>query len=93
MKYIIAAVALLIFTKISFTQSVNDFEVKSLNVYTTASKTSLAVVTAGSRLVIEFDVQADFIPNMNIVFRFCDKGWTPAKNVFLLNKHSILFRF
>ena len=85
MKYIIAAVALLIFTKISFTQSVNDFEVKSLNVYTTASKTSLAVVTAGSRLVIEFDVQADFIPNMNIVFRFCDKGWKPANNVFLLN--------
>ena len=22
---------------------------------------------------------------MNIVFRFCDKGWTPTKNVFLLN--------
>ncbi len=85
MKYLFAAVALLFLTEISFTQSVNDFEVKSLNVYTTASKTSLPVVAAGSRLIIEFDVQAEFIPNMNIVFRFCDKGWTPAKNVFLLN--------
>lgn len=85
MKYFIAAVALLLFNKISFSQPVNDFEVKNLNIYTTDSKTSLPVVTAGSRLVIEFDVQADFIPNMNIVFRFCDKEWTPAKNVFLLN--------
>ena len=84
-RLFIAIIVILFFTSVSFTQSVNDFEVKSLNVYTTASKTSLAVVTAGSRLVIEFDVQADFIPNMNIVFRFCDKGWTPAKNVFLLN--------
>jgi len=85
LKYIIVAFAFLLFTNVTFTQSVNDFEVKSLNIYTTASKTSLPVVTAGSRLVIEFDVQADFIPNMNIVFRFCDKGWIPAKNVFLLN--------
>ncbi len=85
MKYFIAAVALLFFTKVSFAQSVNDVEVKSLNIYTTDSRTSLPVVTAGSRLVIEFDVQAEFIPNMNIVFRFCDKGWTPTKNVFLLN--------
>ena len=22
---------------------------------------------------------------MNVVFRFCDKGWTPTKNIFLLN--------
>jgi len=85
LKYFIVAFTLLLFTKLSFAQSVNDFEVKSLNVYTTGSKTSLPVVTAGSRLVIEFDVQADYIPNMNVVFRFCDKGWTPTKNIFLLN--------
>ena len=62
-----------------------DFVVKSLNVYTSDDQTALPVVTKDNRLVIEFDVQGDFIPNMNIVFRFCDRGWTPTKNLFLLN--------
>ena len=62
-----------------------NFEIKSLNVYTTDNQTSLPVLTGGNRLVIEFDVQGDFIPNMNVVFRFCDKGWMPTKNVFLFN--------
>ena len=62
-----------------------DFEVKSLNVYTSDNQTALPVVTKDNRLVIEFDVQGDFIPNMNIVFRFCDRGWMPTKNLFLLN--------
>lgn len=62
-----------------------EFIVKSLNVYTSDNLTSLPVLTSGNKLVIEFDVQGKFIPNMNIVFRFCDKGWTPTKNIFLLN--------
>lgn len=62
-----------------------EFVVKSLNIYTTDDPTSLPVLTKDNRLVIEFDVQGDFIPNMNIVFRFCDKGWIPTKNIFLLN--------
>ena len=62
-----------------------DFVIKSLNVYTTDNQTALPVVTKENRLVIEFDVQGDFTPNMNVVFRFCDKGWMPTKNVFLLN--------
>jgi len=73
--------AFLFFTE-TFSQ---DFIIKSLNVYTSENLTSLPVLTGGEKLVIEFDVQGDFIPNMNIVFRFCDKGWTPTKNVFLLN--------
>ena len=62
-----------------------NFEIKSLNVYTTDNQTSLPVLIGDNRLVIEFDVQGDFIPNMNVVFRFCDKGWMPTKNVFLFN--------
>ena len=62
-----------------------DFIIKSFNVYTTDNQTSLPVLTGRNKLVIEFDVQGDFIPNMNIVFRFCDIGWTPTKNVFLIN--------
>ncbi|MDZ7626531.1 MAG: DUF5103 domain-containing protein [Ignavibacteriaceae bacterium] len=71
-----------IFDSISFSQ---EFTVKSLNVYTSDNPTSLPVLTGSNKLVIEFDVQGKFIPNMNIVFRFCDKGWTPTKNIFLLN--------
>ncbi len=85
MKYIFAAVAFFLFVNLALPQSVNDFEVKSLNVFTTASKTSLPVITAANRLIIEFDVEGSFLPNMNIIFRFCDKGWNPTKNTFLLN--------
>ncbi len=70
----------------AFSQSINGFEVKSLNAYTTDNQTSLPVLNGGNKLVIEFDVQGDFIPNMNVVFRFCDYGWTPTKNLFLLNQ-------
>ena len=70
-----------------------DFVVKSLNVYTTDNLTSLPVVTIDNKLVIEFDVQGDFIPNMNMVFRFCDEGWIPTKNVFLLNSQYSTYYF
>ena len=70
-----------------------DFVVKSLNVYTTDNPTSLPVVTIDNKLVIEFDVQGDFIPNMNMVFRFCDEGWVPTKNVFLLNSQYSTYYF
>ena len=70
----------------ALTQSINGFEVKSLNTYTTDNQTSLPVLDGGNKLVIEFDVQGEYIPNMNIVFRFCDYGWSPTKNLFLLNQ-------
>jgi len=70
----------------SIAQPVNGFEIKSLKAYISDNLTSLPVVTPDNKLVIEYDVQGDFIPNMNIVFRFCDYGWTPTKNVFLLNQ-------
>jgi len=76
----------LVLALIFFTETYSqEFIIKSLNVYTSENLTSLPVLTGDEKLIIEFDVQGDFIPNMNIVFRFCDKGWTPTKNVFLLN--------
>lgn len=80
----------LLFNAFFFPQSIsdskaNEFVVKSLNVYTTDNKTSLPVITKNNKLVIEFDVQARFIPNMNVVFRFCDEGWTPTRNTFFMN--------
>ena len=72
----------LIFSVVQFSQ---EFVVKSLIAYTTDSNTSIPVVSGGNKLVIEFDVQGDFTPNMNIVFRFCDSDWKPTNNIFLLN--------
>lgn len=70
-----------------------DFTIKSLNVYTNSDPTSLPVLVGNNKLVIEFDIQGEYYPNMNIVFRFCDKGWTPTKNVFLLNSQYSTYYF
>jgi len=70
-----------------------EFSIKSLNIYTTDNLTSLPVLTGDNKLVIEFDVQGQYIPNMNIVFRFCDKGWMPTKNIFLLNPQYSTYYF
>jgi hypothetical protein len=83
MKYFLA-ILILIFIFFVDTYS-QDFIVKNLNVYTTDNLTSIPVITQNNKLEIEFDVHGDFIPNMNVVFRFCDRGWMPTKNVFLLN--------
>ncbi len=86
MKSLFLFLLILIPFKDIFSQyGVDEFTVKSLNVYTTNNEIALPVLTGNNKLVIEFDVQGDFIPNMNVVFRFCDKGWTPTKNIFLLN--------
>jgi len=42
-------------------------------------------LSGDNKLAIEFDVKSNFEPMLKVVFRFCDKGWTPAKNIFLLN--------
>ena len=85
---------ILIFLFVTYTNLFpQDFVVKSLNVYTTDNPTSLPVVTIDNKLVIEFDVQGEFIPNMNMVFRFCDEGWIPTKNVFLLNSQYSTYYF
>ncbi|HQF42936.1 MAG TPA: hypothetical protein PK073_08470, partial [Ignavibacteriaceae bacterium] len=35
---------------------------------------------------IEFDAKSDYPPNINILFRFCDRNWKPTDNIFLLNQ-------
>jgi hypothetical protein len=90
--------SLLIFVLIFFTETFSQsatggFTIKSLKVYTSENPTSLPVLSGSEKLIIEFDVQGEYIPNMNIVFRFCDKGWTPTKNVFLLNSQYSTYYF
>ena len=77
---------LLIFNTFTFSQNVI---IKSLRAYTTGDETSLPVIyysqKGGNNITIEFDVECEFIPNLNVVFRYCDKDWNPTDNLFLIN--------
>jgi hypothetical protein len=80
---------LIVFTVFSaafiFPQKLN---IKSLRVYS-ESETSFPILTPleedNKILTIEFDIDSDMMPNMNIVFRYCDKNWVPYDNLFLIN--------
>jgi len=66
-----------------------DITVKSLIAYPENDETAPPVIS-GSRLVIEFDIHADYLPQLSAVFRFCDKDWKPSSNLFLANHgHNI----
>jgi hypothetical protein len=62
-------------------------QIKSLRAYTNNDENSIPVLTnAKDFLVIDFDVQSEFPPNLNIIFKFCDRDWNPTDNIFLLNQ-------
>jgi hypothetical protein len=64
-----------------------EVKIKSLKVYTSSNENSIPVLnSSGDYLFIDFDVQADYPPNLNIIFRFCDRNWTPSDNIFLQNQ-------
>ena len=77
------------FIILSFSTAASQVEILSLKVYTEESETQFPVLdfTDGinNRLIIEFDINAPFEPNMQIIFRFCDKDWNPYQNIFLQN--------
>jgi len=85
----------IIFVNISFVNA-QQIQIKSLEVYSSDDHLALPVITPKNKLVIEFDVESELEPPLNIVFRFCDKGWTPTQNIFLLNQNRnsfFLFNF
>ena len=73
---------LLILPAFNFAQNV---EIKSLKTYTSDNNLSFPVLVQGSRLIIEFDVDAVYPPDLNVLFKYCDKEWNPTDNIFLLN--------
>jgi hypothetical protein len=82
-KVLLSFFLTLILTTFLFSQQI---EIKSLRAYIGGDETSLPVLTAESEpLIIEFDIKSEFIPNLNILFRYCDKNWNPTNNIFLLN--------
>jgi len=64
-----------------------DIQIKSLATYTTDDRMAIPVLTSENKFIVEFDVLSDFEPLLSILFRFCDEGWMPTKNTFLLNQN------
>ncbi len=66
-----------------------NIKIKSLQTYLGNDQTALPIIANGSDgpsyITIEFDIKSTFRPDLNIVFRFCDKKWNPTNNIFLLN--------
>jgi|SRR5690554_197005 len=89
--YILKKLSLLFFLIFFITPVFSqDVLIKSLRAYTAGDETSLPVIIygkerEGNNITIEFDVQSEFVPNLNIVFRYCDKNWRPTDNLFLIN--------
>ncbi|HPI37611.1 MAG TPA: hypothetical protein PK397_06670 [Ignavibacteriaceae bacterium] len=65
-------------------------DVLSLKSYTCDDEIALPVVIINSEnqncLTIEFDLKAEVLPNIAIIFRFCDVNWFPYNNPFLENR-------
>jgi len=84
-NFLIIALLFALFIKID----ANDIVIKSLRVYSSFSEISFPIIdksdSSKRTITIEFDVQGDFAPNLNIVFKFCDKDWKPYENIFLAN--------
>lgn len=72
----------ILFIANSFSQIV----IRSLHVYTTDDNRSFPVVNSSNKLVIDFDVDSQNLPDLNIIFKFCDKNWNPTDNIFLQNQ-------
>jgi len=75
---------ILIQTSIIFPQ---EIIIKSLKTFSSKDANSIPVLSSPRDLLtIEFDVQTEFSPNINIIFKFCDKNWNPTDNLFLANQ-------
>ena len=77
----------LFFSIYVLSQTVN---IKSIQNYPNNSQSKLPILLMGKnsndKLTIEFDVKAEYQPNLIVVFRFCDKNWIPYDNLFLANQ-------
>ena len=66
-----------------------DVVIKSLKTFTTKDANAIPVLSSPRDLLtIEFDLQAEYRPDMHILFKFCDRNWNPTENIFLFNEGS-----
>lgn len=69
----------------------NDFSIKSLRTYSSDYEDAFPIVMYSeegnkNNLVIEFDIEAEYQPNLIIQFKFCDRNWTPYESAFFANE-------
>ena len=85
-KALLLLVSFFISSSFLFSQNV---AIKSLRVYAENNQVSFPVIIQNGigpkRITIEFDAESNFVPNLIIIFRFCDRNWIPYNNIFLLN--------
>lgn len=66
-----------------------DPQIKSLRVYSSGDQINFPIIDYSDpdkgSITIEFDVLSDYMPNVNIIFKFCDADWNPYNNAFLSN--------
>ncbi len=94
MKISVLVIAILLFySSALFPQNI---KIKSLKDYAGNDQTSFPVILTGARaanyLTIDFDIKSNFNPNLVVIFRFCDRNWTPYKNIFLMDPNKFVDR-
>lgn len=66
-----------------------DVTIKSHRVYAGENETSFPMIlfseTQSGYITIVFDVQSTVLPDLNIIFKYCDRNWQPLNNAFLSN--------
>ena len=84
------------------TSSAQNIEIKSLRIYSSEDEREFPIIDLSDPnhkgITIEFDALSQFIPNLNLEFKFCDSQWNPYDNAFLTNpmyntEHSLLFDY
>lgn len=68
----------------------NGFEIKGVRAFSGDVEYSFPVIGNAEGLfdhiTIEFDVKADFEPDLAIRFEYCDKNWQPMESIFFKNE-------
>jgi hypothetical protein len=90
-------VFIIILSFISFSFAQDLLEIKGLRTYSIKDEILPPIIiyndldengiedTSNDFIVIEFDVRSSLKPNLQIVFKLCDKYWKPVDNLFLTN--------
>ena len=90
-------VFIIILSFISFSFAQDLLEIKGLRTYSIKDEILPPIIiyndldengiedTSNDFIIIEFDVRSSLKPNLQIVFKLCDKYWKPVDNLFLTN--------
>jgi hypothetical protein len=74
---------------LSVTAFSEDIKIKSLRTYPAGKESTFPLIIFDEEnsgiITIEFDVQSNSVPDLHIIFKFCDRNWMPVNNAFLAN--------